>query len=53
MLGLLARVIGYLAGGMSFEDVEKDFGLTHEDVLAALACAAELLRAEQYHPLPA
>jgi uncharacterized protein (DUF433 family) len=49
----VARVIGYLAGGMSFEDVERDFGLMHEDVLAALAYAADLLSAEQHHPLPA
>jgi uncharacterized protein (DUF433 family) len=32
----VARIIGYLAGGMSFEDVQKDFNLATEDVRAAL-----------------
>ena len=48
----VARVVGYLAGGMSFEDVEKDFDLAPEDVRAALDYATELLNQEQHHPLP-
>ncbi|MFZ1933879.1 MAG: DUF433 domain-containing protein [Thermoguttaceae bacterium] len=48
----VARVLGYLAGGMNFEDVEKDFDLSAEDVRAALDYAAELLNQEQHHPLP-
>lgn len=48
----VARIIGYLAGGVSFDDVQKDFGLTPEDVRAALDYAAELLNQEQHHPLP-
>jgi uncharacterized protein (DUF433 family) len=48
----VARVISYLAGGMSFEDVKKDFDLAPEDVRAALDYAAELLNQEQHHPLP-
>ena len=35
----VARVIGYMAGGMSFDDVQKDFDLGPEDVLAALSYA--------------
>lgn len=35
-------VLGYLAGGMSESDVLRDFPqLTHDDVLACLAFAAE------------
>lgn len=49
----VARVIGYLAGGMSFEDVQQDFDLSAEDVQAALEYAAELVGSEQHHPLPA
>ncbi len=49
----VARVIGYLAGGMSIEDAKKDFDLALEDVLAAFDYAAELLNQEQHHPLPA
>jgi uncharacterized protein (DUF433 family) len=37
---------------MSFEDTEKDFDLTPEDVRAALDYATELLNLEQHHPLP-
>jgi uncharacterized protein (DUF433 family) len=48
----VARVIGYMAGGMSSEDVQKDFNLAPEDVRAALDYAAELLNHEQHHPLP-
>jgi uncharacterized protein (DUF433 family) len=48
----VARVLGYLAGGMNFDDVEKDFDLSAEDVRAALDYAAELLNQEQHHPLP-
>jgi uncharacterized protein (DUF433 family) len=47
----VARVVGYLAGGMSFEDVQRDFDLTVEDVRAALDYAAEILNHEQHHPL--
>jgi uncharacterized protein (DUF433 family) len=38
----VARVLGYLAGGMSFEDVQNDFALAPEDVCAALDYAAKL-----------
>lgn len=48
----VVRVIGYLAGGMGFEDVQKDFDLSAEDVRAALDYAAELLNQEQHHSLP-
>jgi len=49
----VARIIGYLAGGMSYEDAERDFDLTMEDIRAALDYAAELLNKEEHHPLPA
>ena len=35
------RVIGYLASGMSVDDVQKDFGLDIEEIRAALEYAAE------------
>ena len=40
-------VIGKLAGGMSQEDVEREYGLVREDVLAALAYAARSLSEER------
>lgn len=49
----VVRVLGYLAGGMSFEDVEKDFDLAEEDVRAALDYAMGVLNQEQHFALPA
>jgi len=49
----VALVVGGLAGGMSFEDVQREYDLTIEDVRAALRFAGELLDQEQHHPLPA
>ena len=48
----VARVVGYLAGGMSFEDVQKDFDLAPEDVRGGSRLRGELLNQEQHHPLP-
>jgi len=48
----VAVIVGSLAGGMSQEEVEQEYGITGEDIRAALAFAARLIRAEQHHPLP-
>jgi len=40
-------IIGKLAGGMTVEEVARDYGLMREDVLAALAYAARSLAEEQ------
>jgi len=48
-----AIVVGSLAGGMSFEEVEREYDLTIEDIRAALRFAGDLLDQEQHHPLPA
>jgi uncharacterized protein (DUF433 family) len=49
----VAIVVGSLAGGMSFEEVQREYELTIEDVRAALKFAGELVDQEQHHPLPA
>jgi uncharacterized protein (DUF433 family) len=49
----VALVVGSLAGGMSFDDVQREYDLTIEDVRAALRFAGELVDQEQHHPLPA
>jgi uncharacterized protein (DUF433 family) len=41
------RVVGELAGGMSFEQVMAEYGLEREDILAALRYAADLLAGEE------
>jgi len=48
----VARVISGLAGGMTDEEVMREYGITREDVAAALAYAADLVEADEFHPLP-
>lgn len=40
-------VVGKLAGGMSVEEVAREYGITEEDVRAALQYAAYLLSTEE------
>lgn len=47
----VAFVIGSLAGGMSFDELGREYGLTPEDIRAALRFAAELAARESFHPL--
>lgn len=44
-------VLGQLAGGMSVEAVCEEYALTREDVLAALAYAAQTVAAEENRPV--
>lgn len=48
----VAIVVGSLAGGMSFEEVAREYELTLEDIRAALKFAGDLVEQEQHHPLP-
>lgn len=45
-------VVGSLAAGMSFEEVQREYDLTIEDIRAALKFAGELVDQEQHHLLP-
>jgi uncharacterized protein (DUF433 family) len=45
-------IVGALAGGDSVEQICDDYRLERQDVLAALAYAAEMLRLEPVHALP-
>jgi uncharacterized protein (DUF433 family) len=45
-------VLGKLAVGMTAEAVAAEYGLTREDVLAALAYAAHMLAAEEVRAVP-
>lgn len=49
----VARVIAELAGGMDREEVMREYEITAEDIAAALAYAADLMEADEYHSLPA
>lgn len=46
-------VIGSLAGGMSFEEIQREYDVTDGDIRAALKFVAELAEQESFHPLPA
>jgi uncharacterized protein (DUF433 family) len=49
----VALIVGSLAGGMGFDEVAHEYGLTVDDIRAALKFAGELVDQEQHHPLPA
>lgn len=48
----VALVLGKLAGGMTAQAVAEEYGLTRDDVLAALAYAAHLVASEDIHVIP-
>jgi uncharacterized protein (DUF433 family) len=41
------EVLGALAGGMAFEEVERQYGIRKEQILAALRYAREVVSEEQ------
>ena len=49
----VTRIVGGLAGGMTFEEIQKEYGITPEDIRAALEFAAEIIEQEEHHTLPA
>ena len=49
----VAIVVGSLASGMSFEEVEHEYDLTADDIRAALGFAQERVSEESFHALPA
>ncbi len=48
----ITRIIGGLAGGMSKEEIIKEYEITEEDIKAALDYANELIEKEEFHPIP-
>ncbi|MEO8502135.1 MAG: DUF433 domain-containing protein [Vicinamibacteria bacterium] len=48
----VAIVVGSLSGGMNFSEVEREYGVTGEDIRAALRFAASLIEEESFHALP-
>jgi uncharacterized protein (DUF433 family) len=47
----VSLIVGSLAGGMGFEDVEREYGLTQSQIRAALKFAGELVEQEEHHAL--
>ena len=48
----VARIVGGLAGGMSFEAIQEQYDVTLDDIRAALQFANQLVEQEEFHPLP-
>jgi uncharacterized protein (DUF433 family) len=48
----ISRIIGGLAGGMTYLEIMQEYDVTQEDISAALGYAAELIEDEVFHPLP-
>ncbi len=46
-------IIGSLAGGMTFDDVQREYDLSAEDIRAALKFVTDLADGESFHPLAA
>lgn len=46
-------ILGSLAGGMTYEEVEKEYGITREDILAAIEYARKIISKEKVRPLKA
>ena len=40
-------ILGKLAGGMSYGEAVKEYGITHEDILATLDYASKVLSGEE------
>jgi len=44
-------ILGSLVGGMSYEEIEKEYGIAKEDITASIEHAAKLVMGEEFHPL--
>ena len=49
----VSLVIGSLAGGMSMDEVPREYDLSVENIRAALKFAADLSDGQSFHPLAA
>lgn len=45
-------ILGSLSAGMNFEQIEREYDVTADDIRAALAYATGLVDEERHHALP-
>lgn len=45
------EVLGMLEGGMTYKEIQEEYGLTKEEVLSAIRYVASLVRGEEVHKL--
>ena len=48
----VVRILGGLAGGMTKEEIMREYEITEEDISAALAYATDLIESDEFHSLP-
>jgi uncharacterized protein (DUF433 family) len=48
----VAVVLGALAAGDTFEQIQEDYAITGDDIRACLAFACEELNQQTYRPIP-
>ncbi|MDI6791890.1 MAG: DUF433 domain-containing protein [bacterium] len=48
----ITRIVGGFAGGMTKEEIMREYEVTEEDIWAAFSYATELVEVEEFHPLP-
>lgn len=46
-------IVGSLASGMSFEEIQQEYDVSEEDIRAALKFVNDLAEQESFHRLPA
>ena len=44
-------ILGSLIGGMKYEEIEKEYGVKKEDIVAAIEYAARFVMGEEVRPL--
>lgn len=48
----VSLVLGQLAGGLSFEELEREYGVTRAQAQDALGYAAQIVASESVFPVP-
>jgi uncharacterized protein (DUF433 family) len=49
----VTSILGEVAGGMTFAQIQSEYDVTADDIRAAIEYAAELVESEQHYALPA
>jgi len=44
-------ILGSLIGGMKYEEIEKEYGVKEDDIIAAIEYAAKFVMGEEVKPL--
>lgn len=47
----VTRILGGLAGGMTREEIVREYEVTNDDIQAALEYALQLIESEEFFPL--